>query len=117
MPEPPRSKVEKKDKDQDLINRLKEGAKQGKKVDAAESTIQDEKNKVLFDRLKKQRLVLQGADKVVFEGDFLDIHENFFVLSDVVITGPKHIARPAWVLVDRDSISHIHPLCEVEEKK
>ena len=70
----------------------------------------------MLERLRKQRLVLQGSDKVVFEGDFLDIHDNFFVLGNPVITGPNHIARPPWVLVDRSTISHIHPVTEVKKK-
>ena len=73
-----------------------------------------EKTNLLLKRLKKQRLILKGKDKVVYEGDFLDIYDNFIVLSNVIITGDEHTVKPPWALVEKSTISHIHPISEVK---
>ncbi|MBC8258863.1 MAG: hypothetical protein H8E38_07600 [SAR324 cluster bacterium] len=78
-------------------------------------SIADQK-KDFLERLKNQRLVLQGQEKIVFVGELLDIYDDFFILTDVIITGPQHETRPEWVLVDRKTISHIHPVAKVEKR-
>ena len=78
-------------------------------------SIEDQK-KDFLERLRNQRLVLQGQDKIVFVGDLLDIYDDFFILTNAIITGPLHVTKPEWVLVDRKTISHIHPESEVEKR-
>ncbi|MBF0286966.1 MAG: hypothetical protein HQM14_04040 [SAR324 cluster bacterium] len=102
--------------DKEVLKRLKEEAKKDKKDDDSKAHAHTNASKMeLLTRLKKQRLVLQSKDNVVFEGDLLEIVEGFFILKDVTITGRHHIARPPWALVDRKNISHIHPVCAVEQ--
>ncbi len=104
------------DRDRAMMDRLKKAAIKEKtaSTNPSDEDVTGSKQHALLERLKRQRLILQGRDKRVFEGDFLDIYNDFFILSNVVITGERHIARPAWALVDRKTISHIHPICEVE---
>lgn len=67
----------------------------------------------LLDKMKSRRIILQRWDTVTFEGDLIDFCDNYFILNKVVITGRKHVVKPPWAIVDRTSISHVHPVCEV----
>ncbi len=115
MPNRPTAPPHNEDYDRELLKRLKKEAKQGRREEVNKTYLHtDDSKTALLARLKKQRLVLQSKDNVVFEGDLLDIGDGFFILKDVTITGRHHVARPPWALVDRKNISHIHPVCPVE---
>lgn len=109
-------KIQTEERAKENIKRIQtelQSSRTKEKSEAPISTNPDAKVSILLEKMKSRRIILQGWDKVTFEGDLVDFCEGFFILNKVTITGNKNKVSPPWAIVDRKTISHIHPVCEV----
>ena len=72
----------------------------------AETQVKTKKD--LNSLLQGKKIVIQNKAGVRFEGEMAGYINGFFVLKDALIVGTKHKAKTELLVVDRNTISHLH---------
>lgn len=62
------------------------------------------------------RVPIQCKGGVIITGTVESCEEGLLLLRAVEVKGHVRCVSPEWLLLDRTSIAHIHPVCEVANK-
>jgi hypothetical protein len=79
----------------------RKGSEPNKKVGALQSVI-------------GQRVTIQGKSGIIYSGLLVELSEGFLRLEDCMMQGNNFRVQPPWCLIDRTSISHVHPSVDIE---
>jgi len=88
--------------------RKKDASKANAKPEAKTAETQVKTKKDLNSLLQGKKIVIQNKAGVRFEGEMAGYINGFFVLKDALIVGTKHKAKTELLVVDRNTISHLH---------
>ena len=91
--------------------RKKDASKANAKPEAKTETKtaeQVETKKDLNSLLQGKKIVIQNKGAMRFEGEMAGYINGFFVLKNALIVGTKHKAKTELLVVDRNTISHLH---------
>ena len=72
----------------------------------AETQVKTKKD--LNSLLQGKKIVIQNKGAMRFEGEMAGYINGFFILKDALIVGTKHRAKTELLVVDRNTISHLH---------
>lgn len=60
-------------------------------------------------------LVVQQKGGVIIKGTAKWFRKGYLKLTDAEVVGLRHQTKVKWILIDHQSIAHVHPVSEVEE--
>jgi len=86
----------------------KANAKPEVKTEAKTAETQVKTKKDLNSLLQGKKIVIQNKVGMRFEGEMAGYINGFFILKDALIVGTKHKAKTELLVVDRNTISHLH---------
>lgn len=66
------------------------------------------KKESIFTPLIGKRIVIQGKQGSIFEGELVNFIEKFFILKNARIIGSKRIAETELLYIHQGNISHLH---------
>ena len=91
-----------------VVVKVKKKAEPKAKPTNAEEKKEVKTKKDLNSLLQGKRVVIQNKVGTRFEGEMMGYINGFFILKDAVVIGTKHMAKTELLVVDRNTISHLH---------
>ena len=75
------------------------------------------RKKTPFEILHGKEVTIQEDRGAIIDGTFVGQHDNFFILSNAVIKGTKHICKTDLVFIHKNRVAHFHLKGEVLPKE